>query len=524
MRTHTRLFQYLFYACVSAGWQCTPQSQLLRQAPTAGKIYYLSSTGDDLGVGDARHPWKSLSRVNALALQAGDTVYLAGGQTFAGTLELDKADGGTAKQPVVITAWGRGKAILEAGNQAAITVNGSRHVLIKGVKLVGSGRKTGNTQSGLSIQQSQFITVDSVETQGFQKSGLGIYRSSNLSINRVYAHDNGAAGISVDGSNDKTENQHIYIGYCTAENNPGDPTNLTNHSGNGIVVGMCRRVTIDHCVATNNGWDMPRKGNGPVGIWAWEADSVIIQHCLSYQNKTSPGGGDGGGFDLDGGVTHSIIQYCLSYGNQGSGFGIFQYQGASPWYDNTIRFNISENDDGNGTAGGSVFIWNQTRDSTQFKNCFFYNNVIYNTGGAAISLPVEREKQQFHFYNNIFVAKDTLIKGDLTNELFRGNVWWTVSRRFILSGFTDLNAWIRHTGQETWHGKVVGIQAAPAFNAPGKANLKAAAELPAWTNYELRSDVPKFRGINLQKQVGIAPGGVDFKGRPASAMGIGACL
>ncbi len=74
---------------------------------------------------------------------------------------------------------------------------------------------------------------------------------------------------------------------------------------------------------------MPRKGNGTVGIWCYEANSVMIQHCLSFQNKTSQGGEDGGGYDFDGGTTNSIIQYCLSYENQGSAFGIFQYDGAS---------------------------------------------------------------------------------------------------------------------------------------------------------------------------------------------------
>ena len=81
-------------------------------------------------------------------------------------------------------------------------------------------------------------------------------------------------------------------------NNPGDPTNLNNHSGNGIIAGFCKNILIEYCTANNNGWDMPRIGNGPVGIWCYEADSVIIQHCISYQNKTSKGGEDGGGYDL----------------------------------------------------------------------------------------------------------------------------------------------------------------------------------------------------------------------------------
>ena len=126
---------------------------------------------------------------------------------------------------------------------------------------------------------------------------------------------------------------------------------------------------------------MPRKGNGPVGIWAFEADSVVIQHCLSYRNKTSAGGADGGGFDLDGGVTHSIVQYCLSYENQGAGYCIFQYLYASPWHDNIFRYNISENDGAVSDAHGGVYIWNSAKIADQFYNGRFYNNTIYNIKG-----------------------------------------------------------------------------------------------------------------------------------------------
>ena len=117
----------------------------------------------------------------------------------------------------------------------------------------------------------------------FKNRWLLIYSSKFVTNTHVYAHDNGSAGITVEGSGDKKDSREIYIGYCRAENNAGDPTNLTNHSGNGIVVGHCTKVTIEYCEATNNGWDMPRIGNGPVGIWGYEADSLIIQHCLSYQ-------------------------------------------------------------------------------------------------------------------------------------------------------------------------------------------------------------------------------------------------
>ena len=211
---------------------------------------------------------------------------------------------------------------------------------------------------GWQLIISSGIWVNDVNISGFQKSGLRVYSSQHINVNNIFAHDNGSAGITVEAPYQTRESSYIKILNCRAENNPGDPTNLTNHSGNGIVVGNCKNVTIDRCTATNNGWDMPRIGNGPVGIWAYEADSIIIQHCLSYKNKTSKGGADGGGFDLDGGVTNSIVQYNMSYDNQGSGYCIFQYWGASPWHNNTFRYNISENDGSVSDSQAGLYIWN----------------------------------------------------------------------------------------------------------------------------------------------------------------------
>ena len=295
-----------------------------------GRAYYLSLAGDDANPGTKESPWKSIAKLNAVTLNPGDTVYLKEGQVFEGSLQLDSTDSGSEDNPVVVTSDGAGKATINAGNSSAIAITFANNIKISNLHLVGSGRKAGNIESGLVVKNnSATIVVDSIEVEGFQKSGLLIYSSSDIKIDHVHAHDNGAAGISVGGYNSKTDSRNIIIRNSLAENNPGDPTNLTNHSGNGIIVGLCSNVLIEYCVATNNGWDMPRIGNGPVGIWAYEADKVTIQNCISYRNKTSNGGEDGGGFDLDGGITNSAIQYCLTYENEGSGFGIFQYEGAS---------------------------------------------------------------------------------------------------------------------------------------------------------------------------------------------------
>ncbi|HEV2352962.1 MAG TPA: right-handed parallel beta-helix repeat-containing protein, partial [Puia sp.] len=341
--------------------------------------YFVSQDGGDGQDGSRAHPWRSVTAVSRTALGPGDSVFLHGGQIFSGTLKIGNGGGrgGTVANPVWIGSYGGGEATIDGADSSALVVYQAHSIIVHGLRLVGSGRKTGNIKDGLAIIDSHDIRVTDVDITGFQKSGLFIYASTAVVAERVYAHENGAAGIAVEGPYDrKTGSRDLKILYCRADDNPGDPTNLTNHSGNGIVCGHCTNLLIDHCSATNNGWDMPRIGNGPVGIWCYEADSVTIEHCLAYRNKTSAGAADGGGFDFDGGVTHSVIQYCLSYGNQGSGYCIFQYWGASPWHDNVIRWNISEDDGLVSDSRAGMYVWNSSNDPNQFYNCKVYNNTV----------------------------------------------------------------------------------------------------------------------------------------------------
>ncbi|MEJ7830254.1 MAG: right-handed parallel beta-helix repeat-containing protein, partial [Segetibacter sp.] len=265
----------------------------------------------------------------------------------------------------------------------------------------------------------------------------------------------------------------------------GDPTNLKSHSGNGILAGRCKNVVIEYCSATNNGWDMPRIGNGPVGIWTYEADSVTIQYCISYRNKTSVGGEDGGGYDFDGGVTNSIIQQCLSYDNQGGAFGIFQYAGASDWHDNIIRNNISENDGNVSRAGAGVFIWNGSKDKNQFRNLEFYNNIVYNSKGAVMHYDEkESEHVGFRFYNNIFVAQDELVLGKdtLGTDVFLNNNWWSLTSGFNMNGIKDFKTWSVQFGKEQVKSKIVGYNEDPKFKNAGNTSLTSPWQLKSFFN------------------------------------------
>jgi hypothetical protein len=373
------------------------------------------------------HNWyfdSSLKSLRAKSIRPGDTIFLKGGVVFQGPLELPAGIAGTQHRPIVITSYGPGRAVIDGRSGYALALYKAAYIHLSNLELRGAGRKDGNKESGLVLNTCRHIRTSDLLVGGFQKSGIYIYRCSYIQIRHAIAKENGYAGIAIEGPYGTHDCDHILVKDCQVEDNPGDPTNLTNHSGNGIVAGYCRDILIEGCVATNNGWDMPRIGNGPVGIWAFEADSVIIRHCVSFRNRTAKGAEDGGGFDLDGGVTHSEIAFCLSYENEGSGFGLFQYAGASPWHDNSVHDCVSNNDGLVSTAHSGVFIWNSSGDPRQLRDCRFYNNVIYNTKGAVIHYATDGRHSGFRFHDNSFIATDSLIRGrKAADDVFLGNHW-----------------------------------------------------------------------------------------------------
>jgi hypothetical protein len=451
---------------------------LVSWASVVARNYYVAALGNDRRDGSRAHPWKTLGAVSAFRFGTGDSVFFRGGDVFRGTLRLEGLMG------VFVSSYGVGHAKIYAGDSAGVVMYNCGSLRVRGLRLAGAGRKTGNVKDGLALLNCTNCDVEDMDISGFQKSGLYIWASVDIGVRRIVAHENGSAGITVEG-HDKRSTRDVRILYCRTDDNPGDPTNLTNHSGNGIVCGHCTKVLIERCSATNNGWDMPRKGNGPVGIWCWEADSVVIRYCVAYKNKTSPGAADGGGFDLDGGTTNSVIEHCLSYGNHGAGYCLFQYWGASPWHDNIVHDNISEDDGFVSDGRAGIYVWNSSGDATQLRDCRVYNNTIYNSREAAISFSEKSERMGFVFSNNIFVGKDSLIKGDhRARDGFRNNGWW------LLSGKDHRPA------DEVERG--TALFADPRFRSPGNTVVTDARGIDRYNKYTLMKGSPMMgKGAGL---------------------------
>jgi hypothetical protein len=482
--------------------------------PAGLGTYYINPLGDDNNTGTSpSEAWQTIDKANQMIFQPGDQILFEGGKTFAGTLRLNEFDSGVAGNPVTIGSYGSGRATIDAGTNSGFVATDCQYLNIHNLIFTGNGRKTGNEGNGIILSYCSNIVIDSVEIRGFQHSGLSARNvGDNLQFTKIYAHENGYAGIYLAGTY-KTALSQIYIGQSIAENNPGDPTVLNNHSGNGIFVYNASNILIEYCVASNNGWDMPRTGNGPGGIWVAEVDGAVIQHCISHDNKTSDGGLDGVGFDLDGGTTNSTIQYCLSYNNQGAGYAAFQYSGATNWGNNTIRYCISEND-GNISGKGSIEFWNGTNDLNTFKNLNFYNNVVYNSDGPALAF-LDHLNVNFNFYNNIFVSKQSSVYNGIDQEKFQGNCWYSFNNSFYLESEINFEEWAQANNQEMLNSELVGFYADPLFLNPGNTTLIDPFQLTEMTSYTVQGNSPVINaGLDLISIFSINPGSKDFSGYP----------
>jgi len=488
------------------------ESEVSQVDTASARRYYLDSQrGDDRNPGTTSElPWRSIAQVNRTDFGPGDWVLLSGGQTFVGTLRFTREDSGAPGQPIRVCSFGNGRAVIDCGTACGLELTDCAYVTVSELAFVGRGRRNGSDGNGVELRRTQHVELDSLEVSGFRLSGVATAGDRDTRVTRVDAHDNGFAGISTSQGHDGMRTKDLYIGYCIARNNPGDPQNLTNHSGNGIVVGGLDGGLVEYCQAFENGWDMPRKGNGPVGIWGWDCDRLTIQHCISHDNKTASGAADGGGFDLDGGATRSILQYNLAYHNHGCGYLLCQYPGAKPWKDNVCRYNISINDGLTNHFSG-IYFW---AGDQGISDAQVYNNVVVNPRYAVCST---HDIAGLVFRNNILQARQAVIAGPLHRAVFENNFYCLLAETSVVSQDGDrviksLAGWAQVADKEMLNGRLVGLTGDPKLVLPGDLRRLPTAprQLANMRFYRLQTDSPCFRAGMIVRDNGTR----DFFGNP----------
>lgn len=82
----------------------------------SARNYYVSNSGDDSKSGSINEPWKTLFKIQNTSLIAGDTVFLKAGNIFYESLTISNKNG-TTENPIVITSYGDGKAIISGSKE-----------------------------------------------------------------------------------------------------------------------------------------------------------------------------------------------------------------------------------------------------------------------------------------------------------------------------------------------------------------------------------------------------------------------
>jgi hypothetical protein len=502
--------------------------------------YFVSAVGNDANDGSAAFPWASLGRVNAADLEPGDTVSLRGGDSFAGTLRLDAVDSGTPAAPVRIGSYGTGRATILAGGGDGISGLNASGFDVFDLNVVGSGTQAPQQASGVEFETNlagnvklPHLRVANVDVGGFGKYGVTVGGSSGKSgfddvrIEFVNVHDNLVGGIETHGVFSSTAtayaNTNVYVGHAQVHHNPGY-ANSPNHSGDGIVLSDADGVVIERSEAYENGARNTHVG-GPVGIWVWDVNNALIQNNESHHNRTGSTA-DGGGFDFDGGVTDSVLQYNYSHDNAGAGYGVYQFKGARPLNNLTVRYNLSVND-ARKSGYGAIDFWNGN-GGNGIRDVDVYNNTVYVTpapGSAPKALRFTTGTSNVSVRNNVFQTTGGVQLADVqakqTNLQIQGNDYWASGAAFSLKVFaktySSFSAYVSGSGYEKMNGVLVGKNVNPVLLNPSAVPTVGISSIDALETsvdgFRLASASPlRNAGLNLLSTFGISPGSRDFFG------------
>lgn len=503
-----------------------------------GATYYLSAGGDDAA--DGRSPtsaWRSLDRASRQQLLPGDRVLLQGGAIFPGMLYLDATDAGSAASPVTISSYGTGRATIQASGTAGVQIYNTAGVTVSDLDVKGDGVSY-RTKGGISFyndldgnRKLAGVSIAGVDVSGFRNGvevggGRGASGFSQVRVSDVRAHHNMEAGLitygpAFDANLPTYAHSDVTVVGVQAFSNPGDPTNLTRNTGSGIILGSVAGGGIARSTAYDNGAACLAP-EGPVGIWTYDSREVVIEHNVSYRNRTG-GQADGGGFDLDQNVAASTLQHNLSYENDGPGYLIYTAQASTAHRDNTVRFNISRDDARKITWHGGITVSGRVTNTQIYDNTVVMaaastarppalrldaglsgvgvrNNILRTEGGGPIVVsPVALDPQAVTLQGNNYSSSDGVFR-----------LMWG-------SHYAGLESWRVGSGAETLNGVATGSFTDPQLLDP-RVPSSVTSPLVTADGLRLSETSPlRARGLDLRTSFGIDLGPRDHFGTSLSA-------
>ncbi len=416
----------------------------------ATNYYFNYEAGEDANNGtNISNPWKNFTSLSKIVLQPGDSILLATGQTFTGSLPIINAKG-LLNLPIVITSYifngDTTKPIIDAGSALnALHIQNSSGISVAGIEFTGK-IPYANTNTSNKAEMRCGILVEVTKNESFENISL-----KNVVVHDVYYH---ATGYTTSAAETKSANGTQSYGWgirVINNTNKGKLTNLkvlnatiynVSHTGvkvtgttssiknleianckvsytggpgmqfSGVVDGYIHNNNIHHSGSTA---DSRNWGRGS-GLWTWGCSNIVIEHNR-FENANGPG--DSAGIHIDYNCNDVVVQYNFSANNAG---GFCEILGNN--YNCAYRYNISVNDGYrvkgvNGAFQEGKIFWlsgyqgNQKENAGPY-NSYFYNNTIYVAPNIVPRISVSSSTNGVCVANNIFYfeRKATMVAGD----------------------------------------------------------------------------------------------------------------
>lgn len=393
--------------------------------------------GDDRN--DARTPgtaWRTLSRVNAARLRAGDEVLLASGSVWTEPLTIRRS--GRRNRPILVRPSGAGaRPRIDAGgvSEHGVAVLNAEYVELSGLEVTNDG-PPGPARIGVLISAENSGVARGIAVRDFyihdvrgtndRKDNGGIVfralgpklrtRFEGITIERNIIRRvdrSGIAGIS---------DQVTKANWFPSRNVIIRDNHLDDIGGDGIVPRGTDGALVEHNIVYRAAMRAPGYN---VAIWQWSTDNTLIQ--LNEAAFTN-GRWDGQGFDSDFNSRGTTIAFNYSHDNDG-GFVLI----CSPAPDassnignigTVVRDNVSRND------GARIF-----QLSGQIRDVSIERNVIHVPAGRDVQMVAATEWQGWasdvRFTGNLLAVAGTARYG---HEVGRDGPDYVLGAGFPVTG------------------------------------------------------------------------------------------
>lgn len=408
------------------------------------KGIFFSSSAEAGGDGSLEKPYNSLNALADLTIEPGAHIYLERGSSFAGNLVLSNLSG-TATEPIVVTAYGKGDMPKIDGNDlegsGVLHIANCSYLVVQNIEITDSAKTEGDRRGVLITCDNNKGTKDLItyknitlknlyihDILGFrdaENSGMamwskitggihvwsndGLGRVDGLTIEDCKITEVSNVGIAtwhkvvqdVDGNvTAKMVSPYTAEFQDYAHLNVNIDGNEISHIGKnaifarnlygGVIEYNVVHDTAKYCVSGNS-------------IVTRSVDGTVIQYNEGYRNlareRDSDGKlQDGCMLDADLDSKYTIWQYNYSHDNS---FGLFINCTTEGKDVAIVRYNLSVNDKGNkgiiyiNYASAGIYVYNNTivtsydteyiiQSNGSGRISFFYNNLIYNRSSKAI--------------------------------------------------------------------------------------------------------------------------------------------